>query len=204
MNNFVLLMRLLCQKSLNQHRTDAMKMYTNLQGLLKHYNYSSVHFLSMCTSKRVFFQVHKNQNLMNFTSHQRNIVASNLNGPLQHGEYEWQDPKSEGEVVNVVFITKDEKRIPVRGKIGDNVLYLAHRYGIEMEGACEASLACTTCHVYVENEYFDKLPEAEESEEDLLDMAPFLKENSRLGSVVMYCLKDLNSFHEDAEHGHLR
>ncbi|XP_022246425.1 adrenodoxin-like protein, mitochondrial isoform X2 [Limulus polyphemus] len=124
---------------------------------------------------------------MNFISHlqKRNIVASNLNGPLQHGEYEWQDPKSEEEVVNVVFVTKDGKRIPVRGKIGDNVLYLAHRYGIEMEGACEASLACTTCHVYVQNEYFDKLPAAEESEEDLLDMAPFLKENSRLGCQII-------------------
>lgn len=74
------------------------------------------------------------------------------------------------------------KRIPVKGKVGDNILYLAHRYGIEMEGACEASLACTTCHVYVHQDYTDKLPMAEEKEEDLLDLAPFLKENSRLGT----------------------
>lgn len=60
-------------------------------------------------------------------------------------------------------------------------MYLAHRYNIEMEGACEASLACTTCHVYVHYDYLEKLPEAEEKEEDLLDLAPFLKENSRLG-----------------------
>ncbi|XP_013778740.1 adrenodoxin-like protein, mitochondrial isoform X1 [Limulus polyphemus] len=187
MNKFVPLMRSVCQKSLCQHRTDVMKIHINLQGLSKHCNYFSVHFFSVSTSKSEFFEVRKNQNLMNFISHlqKRNIVASNLNGPLQHGEYEWQDPKSEEEVVNVVFVTKDGKRIPVRGKIGDNVLYLAHRYGIEMEGACEASLACTTCHVYVQNEYFDKLPAAEESEEDLLDMAPFLKENSRLGCQII-------------------
>mgnify|MGYP006365199081 FL=1 len=78
----------------------------------------------------------------------------------------------------------------MRGKVGDNVLYLAHRHEIEMEGACEASLACTTCHCYVLNDYFDKLPDPEEKEDDLLDMAPFLKENSRLGCQIILS-KDL-------------
>lgn len=50
-------------------------------------------------------------------------------------------------------------------------------------GACEASLACTTCHVYVQTDH--KLSEPEEKEEDLLDMAPFLKENSRLGCQII-------------------
>lgn len=104
----------------------------------------------------------------------------------RHGEYEWQDPKSEDEVVNVIYVDKEGNRKPIRGKIGDNVLYLAHRYGIEMEGACEASLACTTCHCYVINEKFrDKLPEPKEEEEDLLDMAPFLQQNSRLGCQII-------------------
>lgn len=52
-------------------------------------------------------------------------------------------------------------------------------------GACEASLACTTCHVYVPFDYLDKLPESDEKEDDLLDMAPFLKENSRLGNDLI-------------------
>ncbi|XP_076383298.1 uncharacterized protein LOC117222771 isoform X2 [Megalopta genalis] len=102
-----------------------------------------------------------------------------------HGEYEMQDPKSEADIVNVTFIDKAGTKIPVKGKVGDNVLYLAHRYGIEMEGACEASLACTTCHLYVHHDYLDKLPTAEEKEEDLLDLAPFLKENSRLGCQII-------------------
>lgn len=58
-------------------------------------------------------------------------------------------------------------------------------------GACEASLACTTCHVYVHDDYLGKLPEAEEKEDDLLDMAPFLKENSRLGCQIILT-KDLD------------
>jgi ferredoxin-2, mitochondrial len=101
------------------------------------------------------------------------------------GEFEHQDPKSEDEVVNVIYIDKKGTRIPVRGKVGDNVLFLAHRYGIEMEGACEGSLACTTCHVYVGGHYFSQLPPALDEEEDLLDMAPFLKENSRLGCQII-------------------
>lgn len=83
--------------------------------------------------------------------------------------------------VNVTFIDKTGQKVKVKGKIGDNVLYLAHRYEIDIEGACEASLACTTCHVYIHHDYMDKLPAPEETEEDLLDLAPFLKENSRLG-----------------------
>lgn len=64
-------------------------------------------------------------------------------------------------------------------------MYLAHRFDVQMEGACEASLACTTCHVYVKEDFLDKLPEADEKEDDLLDMAPFLKSNSRLGCQIV-------------------
>uniref|UniRef100_A0A1A9UGD8 2Fe-2S ferredoxin-type domain-containing protein n=2 Tax=Glossina TaxID=44049 RepID=A0A1A9UGD8_GLOAU len=114
-----------------------------------------------------------------------------LSQTQRHGEYEWQDPKSEDDVVRVIYIDKDGKRLEVRGKVGDNILYLAHRYEIEMEGACEASLACTTCHVYVKDNYLNKLPPAEEKEDDLLDMAPFLRENSRLGCQIILT-KDLD------------
>ncbi|XP_047500445.1 adrenodoxin-like protein 1, mitochondrial isoform X2 [Penaeus chinensis] len=102
-----------------------------------------------------------------------------------HGSYEYQDPKSEEEVVNVTFIDRSGNKVPVRGKIGDNILYLAHRYGIELEGACEASLACSTCHVYVGDSYTDLLPEPVEEEEDMLDLAVFLRDNSRLGCQII-------------------
>lgn len=104
---------------------------------------------------------------------------------LLSGEYEMTDPLCEEEVVNIVFVSKDGEKTPVRGKIGDNVLYLAHRYGIPLEGACEASLACSTCHVYVNENYMDKIEDPKEEEEDMLDMAPFLKENSRLGCQII-------------------
>ncbi|XP_066598846.1 adrenodoxin-like protein 1, mitochondrial isoform X2 [Prorops nasuta] len=117
-------------------------------------------------------------------NHSKGIINQlHATNSLLHGEYEMQDPKSEDEVVNVTFIDRTGKKTSVKGKIGDNILYLAHRHGIEMEGACEASLACTTCHVYVHHDYADKLPVAEDTEEDLLDLAPFLKENSRLERI---------------------
>ena len=58
-------------------------------------------------------------------------------------------------------------------------------YSIELKGACEASLACSTCHVYVEEEYYDKLEEPLEAEDDMLDMAPGLKPTSRLGCQII-------------------
>uniref|UniRef100_A0A8C0J3I4 Ferredoxin-2, mitochondrial n=4 Tax=Durocryptodira TaxID=1579337 RepID=A0A8C0J3I4_CHEAB len=87
--------------------------------------------------------------------------------------------------VNVVFIDRSGHRIPVQGRVGEDVLHLAQRHDIELEGACEASLACSTCHVYVSQELLDKLPVPDEREEDMLDLAPQLQENSRLGCQII-------------------
>ena len=89
------------------------------------------------------------------------------------------------ESVRVTFIDREGGRKPVVGKVGENLLYLAHRHDIDMEGACDASLACTTCHVYVQPEFFHRLPPSSEEEEDLLDLAPFLESTSRLGCQVI-------------------
>ncbi|RWS02142.1 adrenodoxin-like protein, partial [Dinothrombium tinctorium] len=70
-------------------------------------------------------------------------------------------------------------------------MYLAQKAGVEIEGACEASLACCTCHVYVNQPFFGRLPAPEEQEEDMLDMAPFLKPNSRLSCQIILT-KEMN------------
>ena len=67
----------------------------------------------------------------------------------------------------MTYVLRDGTEMKVRGKCGDNVMYLAHRYKIPLEGACEASLACSTCHVYVHPNYFGKL--AEPKDEYVLD-----------------------------------
>lgn len=52
---------------------------------------------------------------------------------------------------------------------------------IDLEGACGGTLACSTCHLYIDQESFDKLPEPDEEEEDMLDLAIALEDLSRLG-----------------------
>ncbi|KAG9338785.1 hypothetical protein JZ751_025222, partial [Albula glossodonta] len=104
---------------------------------------------------------------------------------LYHSQGETTDAEDDKDVVNVVYIDRSGKRIPVKAKVGDNILYLAHKHGIDLEGACEASLACSTCHVYVKDDFYDKLPQPEEREDDMLDMAPMLQENSRLGCQII-------------------
>ncbi|KIH59659.1 2Fe-2S iron-sulfur cluster binding domain protein [Ancylostoma duodenale] len=64
------------------------------------------------------------------------------------------------------------------------VIFRYFRYNIELEGACEASCACSTCHVYVDQAYYDKLDEPKEEEDDMLDQAPALRHNSRLGCQI--------------------
>ena len=59
------------------------------------------------------------------------------------------------------------------------------RHGIDLEGACEGSLACSTCHVVVDGDWFDKLEEPSEDEEDMLDLAFGLTETSRLGCQII-------------------
>ncbi|KAG8546306.1 hypothetical protein GDO81_019274 [Engystomops pustulosus] len=91
-----------------------------------------------------------------------------------------KDPHEE--TVDVIFVDREGKRIPVKGKLGESVLYLAHRYDIDLEGACESSLACSTCHVYVSTEYFDKLPDPDERYEIFLRIV-YLSKLLQLGSV---------------------
>lgn len=85
--------------------------------------------------------------------------------------------------VYVNFKDRDGNVKKVAGKVGDNAMYLAHRYKIDIEGACEASCACSTCHVFVKDEFLNKLPDASDEENDMLDQAPCLKLNSRLGKI---------------------
>ncbi|XP_066129042.1 ferredoxin-2, mitochondrial isoform X3 [Saccopteryx bilineata] len=130
-----------------------------------------------------------------------------VTGSRLAGEEESSGPEQPGDVVNVVFIDRSGQRIPVRGRVGDSVLHLAQRHGVDLEGteerqnhiaqhidrvtarnfksyrepdevvaqwmerqtgmrkdpgACEASLACSTCHVYVSEDHLELLPSPDE------------------------------------------
>ena len=85
----------------------------------------------------------------------------------------------------LVFIDRDETRHEVEVPDGLSVMEAAHRHNIDLEGACEGSLACSTCHVIVDPAWFDTLAEPTEDEEDMLDLAFGLERTSRLGCQII-------------------
>ncbi|RFU74643.1 hypothetical protein TARUN_7618 [Trichoderma arundinaceum] len=94
-------------------------------------------------------------------------------------------PPKPGEELWVTFIDKDGEEYKFAVSAGDNLLDIAQANDLEMEGACGGSCACSTCHVIVEEEsYYDKMPEPEDDENDMLDLAFGLTETSRLGCQV--------------------
>lgn len=88
------------------------------------------------------------------------------------------------DIVEIVFVTDKEEKI-VQAKAGLSILEIAHQNDIDLEGACEGSLACATCHVILEESVYQKLPEPEEAEEDMLDLAFGLTRTSRLGCQII-------------------
>jgi len=85
----------------------------------------------------------------------------------------------------VTFIEPNGNRREIDAPAGLSLLEIAHKNGIDLEGACEGSLACSTCHVIVDPDDFDRLPEASEDEEDMLDLAFGLTHTSRLGCQII-------------------
>jgi 2Fe-2S ferredoxin len=85
----------------------------------------------------------------------------------------------------MTFIERDGTPREVDAPVGLSVLEVAHKHGVDIEGACEGSLACSTCHVIVDPEWFDKLKDPSEDEEDMLDLAFGLEKTSRLGCQIV-------------------
>lgn len=91
----------------------------------------------------------------------------------------------------MTFVQPDGARLEVEAPEGLSVLEIAHRNHVDLEGACEGSLACSTCHIVVAPEWFDKVVPASEDEEDMLDLAFGLTSTSRLGCQIIMS-KDLD------------
>src|ERR1700736_6460245 len=85
----------------------------------------------------------------------------------------------------MTFIERDGTRREVDAPLGLSVLEIAHRHDVDIEGACEGSLACSTCHVLVDPEWYELLKQATEDEEDMLDLAFGLTRTSRLGCQII-------------------
>ena len=85
---------------------------------------------------------------------------------------------------HVVFVLPCGERREVQVGEGATLLQAARQDGIEVEGACGGSMACATCHVHVDEAWFDRLPQPSAEEEDMLDFAAELATTSRLGCQI--------------------
>ncbi|XP_058092721.1 adrenodoxin-like protein 2, mitochondrial isoform X2 [Magnolia sinica] len=92
----------------------------------------------------------------------------------------------EKEKISVTFVDKGGEEKHIKVPVGMSMLEAAHENDIELEGACEGSLACSTCHVIVMDvAFYNKLEDPTDEENDMLDLAFGLSETSRLGCQVI-------------------
>ena len=88
-------------------------------------------------------------------------------------------------MVRVHFIGRDGEVTEAEGEAGTALLDLAQAAGMPLEGTCEGQMDCSTCHVIVAREWFDRLPPAVEDEEDMLDLAAGVTRTSRLSCQIV-------------------
>ncbi len=84
----------------------------------------------------------------------------------------------------ITFIEPDGTRRQFDAADGDTILEVGQRHGIDLEGACEGGMACSTCHVIVAEDWYSRLDPASEEEKDMLDMAYDVTKTSRLGCQI--------------------
>src|ERR1700754_4447340 len=84
----------------------------------------------------------------------------------------------------VIFIERNGNRKEVEAANQQSLLQVAHANDIDMEGACEGSMACSTCHVIVADEWYAKLPKPAAPEEDMLDLTYGVTRTSRLACQI--------------------
>ena len=88
-------------------------------------------------------------------------------------------------MAKIIFVTHENQEYTVDVQNGLTVMEGAVQNDIPgIDADCGGGMACATCHVYVSEEWFDKLPAKEDGEEDMLDMAFEPKKNSRLSCQI--------------------
>jgi len=85
---------------------------------------------------------------------------------------------------SVIFIDAAGARSTAQADEGDCLLEVAQIADMPLEGTCEGQMACSTCHVIIGKDWFDRLPPASEDEEDMLDLAAGVARTSRLACQI--------------------
>ncbi|CAJ0929940.1 unnamed protein product [Ranitomeya imitator] len=90
------------------------------------------------------------------------------------------------ENLKVNFINRDGETLTATAKEGESLLELVIRHHLSIDGfgACEGTLACSTCHLIFDQKTFDQLSPITDEEMDMLDLAFGLTKTSRLGCQI--------------------
>mmetsp|Transcript_2933 Transcript_2933/g.6929 ORF Transcript_2933/g.6929 Transcript_2933/m.6929 type:complete len:178 (-) Transcript_2933:61-594(-) len=108
-------------------------------------------------------------------------AAVNYNGVSKRA-YTSTPPFSK--TVSITYIEADGTSKTVDAEVGKDLMTVAHDNDIELEGACGGELACSTCHLIFDPDIYDSLPEKEDEEDDMLDLAFEVTDTSRLGCQI--------------------
>ncbi len=88
-------------------------------------------------------------------------------------------------MIKIIFQYPNGERHEVHGKEGDVLTELAEEHDINLPSACAGNATCGTCHVHLDQQYFDLLPEKIDEEEDTLEVVNNRTDFSRLGCQVI-------------------
>jgi ferredoxin-2, mitochondrial len=93
--------------------------------------------------------------------------------------------------MKIIFISADGKsQIEADANPGDVLLDVAHAHSQPLEGTCEGAMACSTCHVVVDGDWYKKLRPPSDEEEDMLDFAAGVTRTSRLACQIILRAED--------------
>jgi len=88
-------------------------------------------------------------------------------------------------MIRITFVSSSGKEHQVTAESGERLLEVAQNADQPLEGTCEGQMACSTCHVIVDADWFGRLPPAREEEEDMLDLAAGATRTSRLACQIL-------------------
>lgn len=86
-------------------------------------------------------------------------------------------------IVNIIDL--DGQLHELEAVEGWRLMEVIRDYGLPIKAECGGACSCATCHVYVDQAWMDKIPPMREDEEDMLDQAFEVQDNSRLSCQII-------------------
>ena len=86
--------------------------------------------------------------------------------------------------MKIIVTDREGNKYTLEGDSGDTLMEVIRDNSLDIEAACGGCCACATCHVYIEDEWLEKLSARDDDEESMLDQAFDVKNTSRLSCQI--------------------